>query len=423
MVNVGLSPPGQPPYIIQPADRDTVNGWPFMCNWLPAGWVTALSAGADGVAGDRLTGEEIDGYAVFGEVVIGLTDRFDLTLGYRFHDQEEDEFTYSVARGVAAGITANKPRGTNQEWYEGGVYDGTVCLPAEYATPAQIAATGCEAPGHVEFDADTIRVAGSWHITDSVMFYAGFSEGFNAGGVNRYSDSVGPLSSTFDPQTIDNTEIGVRADLVDGRLRLNATLFNTDWENIQLLSTVLDRTTGQELTELINVNAASAEAEGLELELTFAASNSVLLQANLGWLDTAYTDSQHPSVTLNTEFSAAPDSTYNLGVQHDANLANGGTLVTRFDATYTGPYWRSAVPSLRQNAYGVPRDMESGDYWNYNARLTYAPADANYELTLYGTNLSNDYHLNSGFLHNIWQFDFATVDRPREVGVGFRVRL
>ena len=410
-----------------PADRGVGNlfpgGWPFPCNWLPAGWVTALSAGADGVAGDRLTGEEIDGWAAFGEVVLGLTDRFDLTLGYRFHDQEEDEFTYSVARGVAAGITANKPRGTNQEWYEGGVYDGTVCLPAEYATPAQIAATGCEAPGHVEFDADTIRIAGSWHITDSVMFYAGFSEGFNAGGVNRYSDSVGPLSSTFDPQTIDNTEIGVRTDLVDGRFRLNATLFSTDWENIQLLSTVRDRTTSQELTELINVNAASAEAEGLELELTFAASDSVLLQANLGWLDTAYTDSQHPSVTPNTEFSAAPDNTYNFGVQHDANLANGGTLVTRFDATYTGPYWRSAVPSLRQNAYGVPRDMESGDYWNYNARLTYAPADANYEFTLYGTNLSNDYHLNSGFLHNIWQFDFATVDRPREVGVGFRVRL
>ena len=410
-----------------PADRGVGNlfpgGWPFPCDWLPAGWVTALSAGADGVAGDRLTGEEIDGWAAFGEVVIGVTERFDLTLGYRFHDQEEDEFTYSVARGVAAGITANKPRGTNQEWYEGGVYDGTVCLPAEYADAGVIAATGCEAPGHVEFDADTIRVAGSWHISDSVMFYAGFSEGFNAGGVNRYSDSVGPLSSTFDPQTIDNTEIGVRSDLVDGRLRLNATLFNTEWENIQLLSTVLDRTTGQELTELINVNAASAEAEGLEVELTFAASDSVLLQANLGWLDTAYTDSQHPSVTPNTEFSAAPDNTYNLGVQHDANLAGGGTLVTRFDATYTGPYWRSAVPSLRQNAYGVPRDMESGDYWNYNARLTYAPANANYELTLYGTNLSNDYHLNSGFLHNIWQFDFATVDRPREVGVGFRVRL
>jgi iron complex outermembrane recepter protein len=398
-------------------------GWIFPCNWLPAGWVTALSGGADGVAGDRLVGEEIDGWAYFGEVTIGLSETFDLTLGYRFHDQEEDEFTYNVARGVAANITAQKPRGTNQEWFEGGVYDGLSCLPSEYATPAAIASTGCEAPGRVAFDADTFRVAGSWHITDDVMFYVGFAEGFNAGGVNRYSDSVGPLSSTFNPQTIENTEIAVRTDLVDGRLRFNATYFMTDWDDVQLQSTVRDRVTNQELTELINVNAASAEADGLELEITFAASDSVLLQANLGWLDTAYTDSQHPSVTLNTEFSAAPDSTYNLGIEHEANLMNGGRLVTRFDATYTGPYWRSPVPSLRQNAYGVVRDMESGDYWNYNARLSYTPPTGNYDLTLYGTNLSNDYHLNSGFLHNIWQFDFATVDRPREVGVGVRVRF
>jgi outer membrane receptor protein involved in Fe transport len=59
--------------------------------------------------------------------------------------------------------------------------------------------------------------------------------------------------------------------------------------------------------------------------------------------------------------------------------------------------------------------------WMFNGRLAYQPAEGNYELSLYGTNLTNEYLLNSGFLHNIWQFDFATVDRPREVGVMMRV--
>jgi hypothetical protein len=78
---------------------------------------------------------------------------------------------------------------------------------------------------------------------------------------------------------------------------------------------------------------------------------------------------------------------------------------------------------LRQNAYGVARDYESGDYWRYNAQLAFQPSDGRYQVTLYGTNLTNEYQLNSGFLHNIWQFDFATVDRPREVGVGVRMNF
>lgn len=394
---------------ITAADRtDPVAGWPFACEWpgggpgtVGSGWVGALAAGAAPPAGDRLTGNEIDGYAVFGEVVIGLTERFDLTLGYRYHDQSEEQFTFDVDAGVAAGITAPKPVETNKEWFTGGVYDG-------------IRNPGVQ---NVEFDQGTIRVAGSWAATDNIMLYAGYTEGFNSGGLDVYSDSLGQVEAAFDPEIIENSEIGLRSDLVDGRLRFNATYFLTDWIGVQLPATILDRDTGQEITELVTQNAASAEASGFEVELGFAATDNVLIQANLGWLDTKYTDSQSPAVSLNTEFSRAPEETYNLGIQHDAPLANGGTFMTRFDANYTGPYWRSSTPSLRQNAYGVPRDYEAGDYWLYNARFAYTPPDGRYEVALYGLNLSDEYHINSGFLHNIWQFDFGTVDRPREVGV------
>jgi hypothetical protein len=102
-------------------------------------------------------------------------------------------------------------------------------------------------------------------------------------------------------------------------------------------------------------------------------------------------------------------------------VRNGGLLRTRFDASYTGAFWRSDTPSLRQNAYGVARDYEAGDYWLMNARLAYTPPDRNIELSLFGTNLTDEYSINSGFLHNIWQFDFGTVDRPREVGIGLKM--
>lgn len=398
-----------PPFALA-LDVNSLNGWPFPCNagFLGvADWVSALAAGARPPAGDRLTGDEIDGWAYFGEVTIGFGEKFDLTIGYRHHDQSATQYIFDVDAGVAAGVTAPKPPGTNMEFTQGNIYDGI--------------RTG--APNDVDFDADTYRIAGSWQLTDDLMFYLGYTEGFNSGGLAVYSDSQGQVRSRFDPETIENTEIGIRSDLAGGKLRVNATYFETDWVDIQLLATVRDRVTGQELTELVPQNAASATADGIELELVYAASDSVLLSANLGWLDTEYTSTRSPAVTLATEFSAAPDNTYNFAVEHTGNLRNGGMLVTRFDSIYTGEYWRSAVPSLRRNAYGVANNYESGDYWRYNAQLAYTPPDANYQVTLYGTNLTNEYELNSGFLHNIWQFDFATVDRPREVGVALRMNF
>jgi hypothetical protein len=120
-----------------------------------------------------------------------------------------------------------------------------------------------------------------------------------------------------------------------------------------------------------------------------------------------------------TEFSQAPDKTINIGVQHNANLENGGSFTTRLDYTYVSQYWRSADPTLRVAYYpGIPAGYsgESGDIGTYNARVTYAPADGNWDLSLFGTNLTDEYQLNSGFFHGVWGYDFATVARPREIG-------
>jgi iron complex outermembrane receptor protein len=397
-------------------DVNSVAGWPFPCNAtlgpnpynVGTGWVGALAAGGRPPAGDRLSGSEIDGYAAFGEVTVGLSERIDLTVGYRYHDQEQDQFEYDEAAGVAAGITAAKPMQTNREWGSAGVYDG-ILIPSSLTT--------------VAFDADTIRTSLSYQFSDDAMIYVGYTEGFNSGGLAIYEDSLGPVQVAYDPETLENKEIGVRTDWLGGRLRFNATYFLTDWIGIQLAATVADRATGQEVTELVPQNAASAEASGWELELNYAVTDNLLLQSNIGLLDTKYTDSRSPAVTLNTEFSRAPDETYNFGLQYDSTTRNGGSLVTRVDASYTGAFWRSDTPSLRQNAYGVARDPEAGDYWLLNARLVYAPPESKYELSLFGSNLTNEYNINSGFLHNIWQFDFGTVDRPREIGVGLKMYL
>ena len=204
---------------------------------------------------------------------------------------------------------------------------------------------------------------------------------------------------------------------------MNATYFETDWIDIQLLATVRDRITGQELTELVPQNAASATANGIELELTYAATDNLLLNANFGWLDTQYTSTTQPR-------GHARDRVLRGAGQHVQPRSRAHRQSERWrHARRRGSTRSTRAPTGARrsrrcaNAYGVANDYESGDYWRFNAQMAYTPPDARYQITLYGTNLTNEYELNSGFLHNIWQFDFATVDRPREVGVGMRMNF
>ena len=53
----------------------------------------------------------------------------------------------------------------------------------------------------------------------------------------------------------------------------------------------------------------------------------------------------------------------------------------------------------------------------------YSPAEGNWDLSVFGTNLTDEYQLNSGFFHGIWGYDFATVGRPREFGSSLTFRF
>jgi outer membrane receptor protein involved in Fe transport len=60
---------------------------------------------AVGGAYDTLSVAEQDGWAVFGEVTMRVTDQFDLTLGMRHHDQKG----FSQNKAPIPGVTAPKP--------------------------------------------------------------------------------------------------------------------------------------------------------------------------------------------------------------------------------------------------------------------------------------------------------------------------
>jgi len=386
--------------------------WPQPCAWLPFGWAAAFSGpGFAGNRSDRLNGQTQDGNAFFGEVTWYINDAWDVTVGYRDHSQDNVAVAMSpaqLAANIASGVTEARPAAIDTRFQDRG---RAVAGPLDVATP-------------VSFGADTYRFATTYDLNDDIMIYAGYSEGFNSGGVSQYEDGVGPVSINFAPEIIENYELGIRADLLDGSLRANVTYFNTDWLGIQYLGTVIDRATGIEATELVRQNTANGNADGIEIELTYLPTDNLTLNANLGFLNTEYT-SINPGapLPLDAEFARAPETTYMLSAQYEWGNVFGGSLMTRLQSNYWDSYWRADTLELRQNFQGLVSESPAGDLWVTNARAVWAPNDGNYEITLWANNLTDEYNFNSGFMHGVWQFDFATVDRPREYGVTFNTRF
>ena len=377
---------------------------------VPRGFQSCAQVYNGAVAGayDVRSIAEQDGWALFGEVSRTFFDKLDLTLGVRHHSQS------GYSQNVAANAqTAPKP-----------------VEPTRFHSGDAFAGTKTGIPNAFEFEKDTVRAVAAYQITEDVNVYASYSEGFNSGGISAPIINGVRTEFPFKPSTLENSEIGFRSDLLGSTLRLNVTYFNTVWADLQAAGVVRDPVTGTQIPTLVTTNVGEAEAKGWEVEATWVPTENLLLTLGAGILDTAYTTiapgtmTGHLPLTTGTEFAQAPDRSWTFGAQYTSNLGGNGQLISRLDYNYQGQFWRSE-PFLRVSGYAAVPDgyEESGDWAIMNMRFTYQPNDANWEVAVFGTNLTDEYTLNSGFFHGIWGFDFATVGRPRELGVSLNYQF
>jgi iron complex outermembrane receptor protein len=80
----------------------------------------------------------------------------------------------------------------------------------------------------------------SWHVTDDVLLYYTWSQGFRPGGFNRGSkntqlDTSGAFQyqtpSTYSPDTLINNEFGWKTEFFNHRIQINGAIYQEDWKN------------------------------------------------------------------------------------------------------------------------------------------------------------------------------------------------
>ncbi|MCY4013208.1 MAG: TonB-dependent receptor [Gammaproteobacteria bacterium] len=249
-----------------------------------------------------------------------------------------------------------------------------------------------------------------------VQFYGHYTRGFRSGGYNLRNTSPAAAPGPFDEEEQDAVEVGFKAEVADGRGRLNVSAFHTTVNGLQRQVTSADATAG---AFQVTANTADATIRGLEAEIVLALSESVRLDAFLGLADGRYDRVRHDldgdGSTVGDDRLALPrlaPLTYGLGVGYGRDLGRLGRLTARLDLAHRDD------SEITDDNRGT---LDGGEL--VAASLELAPSSA-FSLTLYARNLFDTVFRRSDFdLTGLVDSTYSPLKEGRVVGLAITGRF
>ncbi|HWU04525.1 MAG TPA: TonB-dependent receptor [Novosphingobium sp.] len=244
---------------------------------------------------------------------------------------------------------------------------------------------------------------------DNVMTYAQVATGFRGGGTNP-RPYVPEQAVPFSPETITAFELGIKTDLFDRRLRLNASLFRNDYSNIIFTNTA---PTANSALNATPTNVGTAHYEGVEVEMTARPIAGLTIEGSASYLHFKLDSISAAGVviqgvTLSSQAPFAPKWKANIGAQY-AIQTRLGTVTPRLDYTYQSSYF-TAITDDPQGQVGA--------YALVNARIGFDAPGRQWHLALAVRNLLDTVYYNNKF-YNLGM-TLAQPAAPREVSVTLR---
>jgi iron complex outermembrane receptor protein len=330
---------------------------------------------------DRYSEQKTKSYAAFAQATYAFTDRTSVTAGLRYTLDERE----IIGRDVSA---AGHPQGPG------------IVLSAMTQDD--------------DFTKMTWRFALDHELREDVLLYGSISRGFKSGIYN----TTNFLQPAVEPETLDAGEIGIKADLLNRHLRINASAFYYDYADIQLTA----RPAG--ITLLFN--AAEGTVKGMELEATALVpvpTGRLELSASGSLLDSEYDEFEGALFSIpqptggnalvvgdasGNDMIRAPKWTTNLTARYSIPV---GAFELATDVSWyhnDGFYWEPDN-RLRQKAYDV-----------LNAQLAISTADETWRVRVFGRNLLNEKYYVSASANAFG--DAGAAASPRTYGVAIDYR-
>eukprot|EP01093_Parvamoeba_rugata_P020559 TRINITY_DN9_c1_g1_i1.p2 TRINITY_DN9_c1_g1~~TRINITY_DN9_c1_g1_i1.p2 ORF type:complete len:812 (+),score=239.04 TRINITY_DN9_c1_g1_i1:6091-8526(+) len=352
--------------------------------------------------------DEVTEAALFGEISYEVTEKLDVTLGFR-------QYRYEVTT------------------------ESDTDLPLFYTVflgrdPDSIVFEPQTAEG--DDDGNLFKFNASYQFSSSLMGYVTVSEGFRIGGVNTVAacpDNVDEIDTQlicalpdevlFNADTTTNYEVGVKTSWFGSRLTLNLAAFNIDWEDPQVSGITENGAVG------ISTNAKGANAKGFELSSRALVGDAITMYAAYSYASTEMTEdalgifgSTGDTVFEGDRLPGTAEHQLSLGINYTTELWN-----RVLDLNYGLTAQSDVYSSLGLRNYG--EELPGYALSNINAKLS----DEKWDVTFYINNLFDKYAFTSAS-RNWGDIEFGNrgdiqrsyahyITTPRTVGLKFNYRF
>lgn len=371
-----------------------------------------------------------DSVALFGQVTWHFTDRWSATLGGRLNHENK---TLDTGHRLINNLTGGEGNA---------VISGDACtqllpldLPLLDALPSP--AGYCLGPnpqgalifpfiisGDTQFEAKRERetftfipkASLQFDFAESAMAYLSAAQGYKSGGFTGQPNN--DINLEFDDETALTYELGAKSEWLSGAARLNASLFYTDFRDLQV-------STFNGVAYVVE-NAASATIYGLEYEAMLMTPYGVLLGLNGAFTHSEYSEFSQAACTAEDTRPPPCDLT-------GRRLRLVPSIKSTFTAGWQGqlfnwPFMTQAgITASYTSEVALATDLDPIDVrisgTTYGLRFGFKSIDDSWHVTLFGDNVTGRESLAAaqdtpGFRGT--HFGGAYVDATYEVELGYR---
>lgn len=219
----------------------------------------------------------------------------------------------------------------------------------------------------------------SFKASDNFLLYANVAKGFRSGAFQTAAQAASAsaalgvtIPTDIDPDKVWSYELGAKGKIADGLLTIDAALYQIDWTDIQLQTTILGVATLS--------NGGDARSKGIDLGIILKPTAGLQLQAVGNINETEFTSVLPAIVALNplaapgTRIPNVPKSSLALSANYGWNMMGGQAFVA-------GGY---TFRNKQLDSTGLASDKLN----EFNLRAGFS-AD-NWKVQIFGENIGNN---------------------------------
>lgn len=332
-----------------------------------------LLAGGTELVSSPIVDVKTTSWALFGQYSFAVTDNLSLVLGARYSEDEKD-FTLS-------GETS---------------FPGVPTVPVPFAYDDK-----------KTWDSFDPKISLDYNVSEDALVYFSYSQGYKSGGVQFSAGFEALARQIFDPEELDAYEIGIKSDLLEGRMRLNSAVYYYDYTNLQQQRIEQFGPTAASVTR----NAGESEIKGVELDLQWIPVDSLNLRLAYSYLDAEFSEFIG---TGGQDFAGnrvpnSPEHTVSVAADYQLQLPGDWSLLMGTDWFWTDEYNFDVVdddPLTKQDQYTIG-----------NVRLALQSPGSQWQFLVYVENVTDE-----EFYYNLVRRAAEVLEIPSDKRrYGFRV--